>query len=76
MSGVLATETQYIMETWKPIYILKGECMKRRIVDFLGGLMAGCIASAVVSSIVTKRTENTMIKTIHDVNAALGDDWR
>lgn len=76
MSGVLATETQYIMETWKPIYILKGECMKRRIVDFLGGLMAGCIASAVVSSIVTKRTENSMTKTIHDVNTALGDDWR
>lgn len=76
MSGVLATETQYIMETWKPIYILKGECMKRRIADFLGGLMAGCIASAVVSSIVTKRTENSMIKTIHDVNTALGDDWR
>ena len=64
------------METWKPIYILKGECMKRRIVDFLGGLMAGCIASAVVSSIVTKRTENSMLKTIHDVNTALGDDWR
>lgn len=76
MIGVFATKTQYIMETWKPIYILKGECMKRRIVDFLGGLMAGCIASAVVSSIVTKRTENPMLKTIHDVNAAFGDDWR
>lgn len=50
--------------------------MKRRIADFLGGLMAGCIASAVVSSIVTKRTENSMIKTIHDVNTALGDNWR
>ena len=50
--------------------------MKRRIVDFLGGLMAGCITSAVVSSIVSKRTENPMIKAIHDVDAALGDDWR
>ena len=64
------------METWKPIYILKGECMKRRIVYFLGGLMAGCIASAVVSSIVNKRTENSMTKAIRDVNATLGDDWR
>lgn len=50
--------------------------MKRRIAYYLGGLMAGCIASAVVSSIVTKRTENPIIKTIHDVNAAFGDDWR
>ena len=64
------------METWKPIYILKGERMKRRIAYFLGGLMAGCITSAVVSSIATKRTENPMTKAIHDVNAALGDDWR
>lgn len=62
------------METWKPIYILKGERMKRRIAYFLGGLMAGCITSAVVSSIVTKRTENPMTKAIHDVNTALGDD--
>lgn len=50
--------------------------MKRRIADFLGGLIVGGIASAVVSSIVTKRTENSMLKTIHDVNTALGDDWR
>ena len=64
------------METWKPIYILKGECMKRRIVYFLGGLMVGCIASAVASSMMTKRTENPMTKAIHDVNAALDDDWR
>ena len=76
MIGVFATKTWCIMETWKPIYILKGECMKRRIADFLGGLMAGCIASAVVSSIVTKRTETSMTKAIHDVNTALGDDWR
>lgn len=76
MSGVLATKTWCIMETWKPIYVLKGECMKRRIADFLGGLIVGGIASAVVSSIVTKRTENSMLKTIHDVNTALGDDWR
>ena len=50
--------------------------MKRRIAYFLGGLMAGGIATAVVSSIVSKRTENPMLKTIHDVNTALGDDWR
>ena len=64
------------METWKPIYILKGECMKRRIAYFLGGLMAGCITIAFVSSIATKRTENPMTKAIHEVNTALGDDWR
>lgn len=64
------------METWKPIYILKGECMKHHIAYFLGGLMAGGIATAVVSSIVSKRTENPMTKAIHDVNTALGDDWQ
>ena len=50
--------------------------MKRHIAYFLGGLMTGCITSAVVSSIATKRTENSMTKAIRDVNTALGDDWR